>query len=194
MTITRIFSDVPEEEVGPLIAGIKADNGSFTKVAQEDHLFTITALLPFDAPEEESSPAHLSEFPWMPVARAEMGMTRAADPARIDQYLETTGVVSDQDSIPWCSAFVNFCISHSGIRGTNSALARSWLGWGVDAGGLIPGCVVVLSRGAPPHGHVGFYAGMEGDHVQLLGGNQHGAVNIASFLRDRIIGVRKASP
>jgi uncharacterized protein (TIGR02594 family) len=190
MTITRIFTDVTEDQLGPLVAAIRADNGSFTQIKQEKSLFTVTARLPFEPPEEEP-PLHVAEYPWMAIARAEMGVTRASDPARIEQYLETTGVVSDADVIPWCSAFVNFCVSRGGLDGTNSALARSWLRWGMDAGGLVPGCIVVLSRGTPPKGHVGFFIGADQDYVRLLGGNQHDSVNEAHFPRDRIIGARK---
>jgi uncharacterized protein (TIGR02594 family) len=190
MTIIRIFTDVPDDQLGPLIAAIRADNGSFTQVKQEEGQFTVTARLPFEPPEEEPPPQG-AEFPWMAIARAETGVTRASDPARIEQYLETTGVVSHADAVPWCSAFVNFCVSRGGLDGTNSALARSWLNWGVDAGGLVPGCIVVLSRGAPPKGHVGFFTAADDDYVRLLGGNQHDSVNEAHFPRNRIIGTRQ---
>jgi predicted chitinase len=67
-----------------------------------------------------------------------------------------------------------------GLPRTRSALARSWLDWGEDAGDFVPGCVIVLPRGTGAH--VGFFAGFdEAGHVRLLGGNQHDSVSVSSF-------------
>jgi hypothetical protein len=64
------------------------------------------------------------------------------------------------------------------------------LSWGVEAPDFVPGCIVVLKRGDPPKGHVGFYVGTEGGHIRLLGGNQGDKVSIASFPPDRVLGRR----
>ena len=39
-------------------------------------------------------------------------------------------------------------------------------------------------------GHVGFYAGEEGNNVLVLGGNQSDAVNIRPFPWNRVLGIR----
>ena len=81
---------------------------------------------------------------------------------------------------PWCSSFVNYCISKSGLVGTNSKLARSWAEWGVDSERR-PGSIVVVERGSPPQGHVGFFVGMDDGRIRLLGGNQGDQVGIAQL-------------
>jgi len=52
------------------------------------------------------------------------------------------------------------------------------------------GCIVVLQRGSPPNGHVGFFVGAENGRVRLLGGNQSDRVSIASFDGADVIGMR----
>jgi hypothetical protein len=90
-----------------------------------------------------------------------------------------------------------------GLDRSRSAAARSWLDVGdpVILASAQPGSdVVILSRGAGKQpgpevvnapGHVGFYAGRDGDNVLLLGGNQGNQVSIASFPASRVLGVRR---
>lgn len=42
-------------------------------------------------------------------------------------------------------------------------------------------------------GHVGFYAGIEGDNILTLGGNQSDSVGISSYPVDRMLGIRRLS-
>lgn len=106
------------------------------------------------------------------------------------------------DSVPWCSAFANYITWLLRLPRSKNLGARSWLQIGkpVAVQDARPGFdVVILKRGdaqvpddeinAP--GHVGFFAGLEGDKVLVLGGNQGDAVNISSFPVNRVIGVRR---
>jgi uncharacterized protein (TIGR02594 family) len=124
-----------------------------------------------------------SEFPWMLIAKGELGIHEGINSERIGQYFDATELGEKPDSVPWCSAFVNFCMEQSGQPRTRSALARSWLNWGVEADDWIPGCVVVLPRGSnPSSGHVGFFSGFDpAGNVRLLGGNQRDSVSVQSF-------------
>jgi len=125
----------------------------------------------------------------MPIARDEIGVAEGQGDPRISQYFATATLGPQPSSVPWCSAFVNFCVTRGGATGTNSALARSWLSWGQNAASLLPGCIVVLSRGSPALGHVGLYVGDDGQgSIRLLGGNQHNSVNISSFPKANNLG------
>lgn len=110
---------------------------------------------------------------------------------RILQYHNTTKLKASTDEVPWCSAFVNFIVMKCGVRGTESALARSWEKWGYEIEKAIPGCVVVLSRGANPmYGHVGFYLYETKKNIYILGGNQGDAVSIAAYPKSRLVSYR----
>lgn len=189
--ITRIFIDVPPDDLAMMANAIAVDNGTFTQQTQEDGNVTLFAEYPGDPPPEQQPAPGVQQFPWMPIARDEVGVAEGQGDQRISQYFATTTLGPQPSSVPWCSAFVNFCVARGGDTGTNSALARSWLTWGQNAASLLPGCIVVLSRGSPALGHVGFYVGNDGQgSIRLLGGNQHNAVNISSFPKANILGRR----
>lgn len=137
----------------------------------------------------------MAQHPWMSHAWADLGISEvpgARHSATILAYARRLGAtwVKD-DETPWCAAFVGACLEKAGVRSTRSLAARSYLDWGSAAASPVPGCVVVLSRGADPAaGHVGFLAGWTDSHVYLLGGNQSNAVTVAAFDRARVLGFR----
>jgi uncharacterized protein (TIGR02594 family) len=116
---------------------------------------------------------------------------------------ECVGLGSDRpDETPWCSSFVNRMAWLLRLPRSKSAAARSWLVTGrpVFLSSAQVGDVVILTRGNGPQpgpgvlnapGHVGLYAGMDGDNVRILGGNQSDSVTIASFPVSRVLGVRR---
>lgn len=107
------------------------------------------------------------------------------------------------DSVPWCSAFVNYICWQLRLPRSKSLLARSWLlvGKPIKVGDAWAGNdIVILRRGAAGQpgpenttapGHVGFFASLEGQRVYLLGGNQDDSVSLSSFKKDTILGVRR---
>jgi uncharacterized protein (TIGR02594 family) len=191
--ISQIFTDVPPSELEMMENGIAFDNGTSTREIQEDGNFTLFAEFPGDPPPEQKDSTG-QDFRWMPIARGEIGVAEGPGDPRISEYFKTTSLGPQPSSVPWCSALVNFCVSSGGDVGTNSALARSWLTWGQDAGSFLPGCIVVLSRGSPALGHVGFYVGDDAQgSIRLLGGNQHNSVNVSSFPKANVLGRRIAS-
>ena len=115
--------------------------------------------------------------------------------------LVTPSVVDDET--PWCSAFVNYICWLLALPRSSSLAARSWLAVGreVPLDQAVQGFhVVVLSRGAGPQpgpetldapGHVGFFAGYDGDGIELLGGNQGNKVSFSAFPKSRILGIRE---
>jgi uncharacterized protein (TIGR02594 family) len=114
---------------------------------------------------------------------------------RIVEYHQTTRLKATDDETSWCSSFVNWCIQNSGLVGTQSAAARSWLKWGKSIASPQKGCIVVLKRGNSSwQGHVGFYAGpAENGYIKILGGNQGNQVKISSYKKDKVLGYRSAA-
>ncbi len=143
-------------------------------------------------PESKPDIAHP---PWMPVAMAELGIRRhppgSINP-RIVEYNNQTNLVGYDDKISWCSSFVNWCMTHVGIRGTGSALARSWLEWGRPLERPVYGCIAVLTRDDPASwkGHVGFYLRHDDEQVYLFGGNQLEEVRELAYPLNEVIGYR----
>lgn len=142
----------------------------------------------------------MDRHPWMKIALSEVGVKEvpgSGDNPRIVEYLKSTTLgkpENQNDETPWCSAFVNWCVVQSGLRGTNSVWARSWLKWGrelneEDSIENWEGCVCVLERGVN-FGHVGFLVDWDDDRVKLLGGNQDDAVSYAWFPVERVLGYR----
>ena len=135
------------------------------------------------------------EFPWMPIALAEVGIkefTGSGDNPRIVEYLKSTNLpapMNSEDETPWCSAFANWCVERAGYEGTDSAWARGWLTWGKAIKKPRRGCIVVFTRGTSS-GHVAFYVGETATQIKVLGGNQSDAVNISNYPKSRLLGYR----
>jgi uncharacterized protein (TIGR02594 family) len=128
----------------------------------------------------------------MATALAEMGQKEfpgARHNPRIVEYHSTTTLKASTDETAWCSSFVNWCMRQSGVKGTNSAAAASWVNWG-RASSARPGAVTVIYNGKAANSslsvsgnHVGFLVQETGKHYILLGGNQSNQVKISSYPR-----------
>ena len=131
---------------------------------------------------------------WIDIAIAEMGVKENALPGqhhnRILEYHKTTTLKATEDETPWCSSFVNWVVIQAGDKGTNSALARSWLNWGKAIETPTRGCIIVIKKkspgmtqatGSPTGFHVGFYVSHTESYVKILGGNQSDSVKYSSF-------------
>lgn len=96
------------------------------------------------------------------------------------------------DSVAWCSAFVNAVMYDSGYKGTKSLMARSWLKWGQTVISPRYGDVVIFSRGTDPaFGHVAFFEKWDDKWVYVIGGNQSDSVSRARYPRERLLGFRR---
>lgn len=129
---------------------------------------------------------------WLEIAVAEIGQKemRGGENPRIVEYHDTTTLSANEDEVPWCSSFVNWCLKQAGIIGTNSAAAKSWLLWGRKIEQPEKGCICVIRQkksgndaatGSASGYHVGFWINEEAGHLRLLGGNQSAQVKISSF-------------
>jgi len=126
---------------------------------------------------------------WMSIAEGEIGTREhpgAANNIRVMEYHSATSGGEKPDSVPWCASFVCWCFEKAGMRHTRSKSARSYLTWGIPLDKPQMGCVVVLKRGTPPSGHVGFWAGPE----RILGGNQSNAVSVKDYDESDVLSYR----
>lgn len=129
--------------------------------------------------------------PWLTIARKEVGIKEylPGDNPRIIEYHKATKLAAVTDEVPWCSAFVCWCLEKSGHESTHSASARSFLKWGVALEKPEIGCIVIFDRGNGM-GHVGFYMGEEDRGIFVLGGNQSNCVNISMYNKSKLLGYR----
>ena len=118
---------------------------------------------------------------WLTIAKQEVGVktfpTGSSNP-RIEEFHKHTNIAGYDDKAAWCSSFLNWVFARCNIKGTESALARSWLDWGDSLIEPKQGCVVVLEREDPNgwQGHVALFLRIENDEIFLLGGNQQDEV------------------
>jgi uncharacterized protein (TIGR02594 family) len=134
---------------------------------------------------------------------------RVANP-QIMSMLRLDSKWPEDDSVPWCSAFVNYVAWLLRLPRSKSLRARSWLGIGEVVTNKFNAKagydVAILSRGKWPQpgpgvldapGHVGFFSGYVIDDssqngmVSILGGNQNNTVNIITYPESRLLGIRR---
>jgi uncharacterized protein (TIGR02594 family) len=133
------------------------------------------------------------------VAKKELGISEVSGSGnnpRVIEYHRATSLKSTQDSVPWCSAFANFCIVKAGGLGTNSAVARSWLHWGKEINAPMTGDVVVFSSPArgPEAGHVAFFVEKSSfGFIKVLGGNQNDEVCYKDEPTFLVLGYRRSN-
>lgn len=142
----------------------------------------------------------LFDIPWMKIAIQEVGQKEipgSDNNPRILEYMSTVqwnpgiSAASVKEDISWCSCFANWCMKSAGFSGTGSPVARSWLKYGEQLLEPKKGAIVIIQRGKESwQGHVGFIYSWTDTHIQILGGNQGNMVNISSYMRNKILGIR----
>lgn len=139
-------------------------------------------------------PADLS---WLSEAKRLVGTTEVKGPKSnpdIIAMTEATGILYDNDDIPWCGLFVAHCIASSlpdEALPLNPLGARQWLKFGKEVDPQF-GSVLVFYRGSKDgwQGHVGFYWAEDEFHYHVLGGNQSNSVNVSRLAKSRLLGAR----
>jgi uncharacterized protein (TIGR02594 family) len=131
------------------------------------------------------------------IAKGEVGVKElpgAKDNPRIEEFLKAVGFNDEMtlhDEIPWCSAFVNWCVQKAGGKGTKSGMARSWLNWGNEVKEPKPGDIVIFSRGTKKWtGHVAFVVEVGTLFIKCLGGNQGDSVSYEHYRKSKVLGYR----
>lgn len=133
------------------------------------------------------------------IAKTQLGVKEVpgdGNSTKVLEYHKATDLKATSDSVPWCSAFVNWCVQKAGGKGTRDAMARSWLNWGKKAASPQAGDIVVFSRGTDgASGHVAFVyetPSVMNPMIKVLGGNQDDMVCIKSYARARVLGYRRS--
>lgn len=137
----------------------------------------------------------MSDPPWLREARKLLGTREIPGPASnpvIEEMHSRVSGVAHKDDVPWCAAFVGWCLEQAGIESSNSLMARSYVPWGEKVlGEPTVGAIVVFSSSrGPASGHVAFCVGVSPSRIEVLGGNQGDRVSIASYPRSKIVAVR----
>jgi uncharacterized protein (TIGR02594 family) len=125
---------------------------------------------------------------WIEIAEKEIGqkeMKGDKDNPRIVEYFTATTSKAKHDEVAWCSAFVNWVMQKAGYDGTKSAMAKSWINWGVNVKKPLYGAIAVFDYGETG-GHVGFIVGKQGERLLILGGNQSDQVKTSLFKKGKI--------
>lgn len=113
---------------------------------------------------------------------------------RVLEYHKVTTLGAKDDETSWCSSFVCWVVEQCGMQSTRSAMARSWLKWGIALEKPVKGCIVVFSRPPnPAHGHVAFYDHEDDKNVYVLGGNQGNMVKVSAYSKSRVLAYRGVS-
>jgi uncharacterized protein (TIGR02594 family) len=132
--------------------------------------------------------------PWMDHAWSHVGVSETrgsgATSAIVSMYAKAGHSEVRSDEVPWCAAFVGACLRDAGLSNTGSLMARSYLQYGTKIDAPRVGCIVVMKRGAPPAGHVGFVTGWGDGKIRVLGGNQGDKVCEASYREADVLGYR----
>jgi uncharacterized protein (TIGR02594 family) len=122
--------------------------------------------------------------PWMAEMHRKMGLNEVKDNAALSSWLRSFGrFLGDPKNLPWCGDAVESCIAKtlpSEPLPSNPFFAQAWAKFGKDVHGPVVGAIGVIKWSATS-GHVGIVAGVTGDRVNLLGGNQSNSINITSF-------------
>ncbi len=116
---------------------------------------------------------------------------RGNNPRIVMYHRSTSAGAGTDDSVAWCSSFVNYCVEQAGLTGTDSQWARSWESWGHDVSDQPrEGDIVVFSRKGRGvnGGHVGFLKTDFGSSLSVLGGNQSNRIRFQNYPKDGKLG------
>jgi uncharacterized protein (TIGR02594 family) len=106
--------------------------------------------------------------------------------------MEAASWLDPDDSVTaWCGCIMGLWCSEVGITPPAEYFrAANWLNIGkpVDISKAKQGDIVVLSRSGG--NHVALYHSHSATHITLLGGNQKNAVNLSTYSRDSLRGIR----
>ena len=135
-------------------------------------------------------PQSIGEPPWMAGARQDIGFHEVGTNRGIERFIASAKAGKIGDA--YCAIWVNAKLEDVGIRGTRSAMARSFesSSYFVRLGGPAIGAIGTMWRGTPSAGtgHCFFYVGETPEGYLGLGANQDDGVNVKTQPRSRHTG------
>lgn len=167
---------------------------------------TIGALIKYDAKitltkakEKPQDQSGITPLEWV---RGELGQTEikgSKDNPRIRWYhtfSKNIGSKEHPDEVPWCSSLLNACAAMTGMKGTGSALAKSWINYGEGKTVAEAGDIVVIRRSDG-----GFHVCLANEYFNpasqsffwAIGGNQSNSVNVTSYRTKDVLAIRQWS-
>lgn len=190
-------------DMNPLVGGTQASASNTPFLADRSSNTVEPAKVDSDVFKEPEKPVDMGDTPWMPIAIGEIGINEEKNADRVKQYHKVGGGSAMAESVPWCSSFIGWCLDSAGMKGSRSALARSYTNFGqaVDEKKIPYGSIVVMAgtRG-PSSGHVVFFAKDLGEKFECVGGNQTfgdgkkfdtgGQVTRGTFSKSKIVAIR----
>lgn len=147
------------------------------------------AVKPIETPQDIKS-----NYPWMNIAIKENGVSEifgSKHNPRILEYHAATSLKATTDEVPWCSAFVSWCLEQAKIKSKRSARAADYLSFGVHLDKPVYGCIVVFKRSGG--NHVAFFIKEDNNGIYCLGGNQHNQVCYSYYPKENLLGYRMPS-
>lgn len=138
-----------------------------------------------------------SHLPWLAVAEKHIGLAEIPGvnhhPLILSMWkaIKRGGIQSDE--VPWCAAFVGYCLENVGIVSSRFEAARSYMTWGQGLAAPLYGCIGVFNGGPtrPGLGHTGFIVGRnQAGLLMVLGGNQGNQVCVVPINGDRLLASR----
>lgn len=146
-------------------------------------------------PAAVSSPPPAETMPpWMAEMYRKVGLNETRDNAALIEWLKGGQYLGDPAKLPWCGDGVETAFARTlpfEPLPAHPFFAQSWATFGVKLAGPAVGAVGVI-RWSASAGHVGFVAGVNGDHIVMLGANQSDSIKLASFPRSKFIAFRWA--
>jgi uncharacterized protein (TIGR02594 family) len=126
------------------------------------------------------------------VARGQVGLDERRDAKKIMEFFAKNGVEGvDPRITAWCAAYVDAVLGASGNEQRKSLRAADFLSYGDEAKTPSAGNVVVFKPlAAGSSGHVGIVAGIEGDRVRYIAGNDGNAVAEDTLPLSQVAGFR----
>lgn len=123
------------------------------------------------------------------------GLNEVRDNSAIRSILSASGTAAlDPAKQAWCAAYANAVLAQSGLAGTGSNMASSFLSWGKETSNPQLGDIVNLKpQAAGSSGHVGFFQGRDAaGNVLVSSGNFQNGVGTGAFPADQVVSFRTA--